>query len=61
MKVYMVATERRRRFTPKPRVAAQVLVQILLSICLCLARRTLQVLSGQDRGPDFRSVGCFSG
>jgi hypothetical protein len=23
MKVYMVATERRRRFTPKPRVAAQ--------------------------------------
>ena len=37
-----------------------VLVQILLSVCICLARSFVDS-SGQDRGPNFRSGGCLSG
>ena len=30
--------------------------------CMFLSgEKTLQILSGQDRGPNFRSGGCFSG
>lgn len=36
------------------------LVQILLSVCFCLARGFADS-SGQDRGPNCRSGGCFSG
>ena len=38
----------------------EVLVQILLSVCICLARSFVDS-SGQDRGPNFRSGGCLSG
>jgi signal transduction histidine kinase len=38
----------------------RVLVQILLSACICLARSFVDS-SGQDRGPNFRSGGCLSG
>ena len=41
-------------------VPAEVLVQILLSVCICLARSFVDS-SGQDRGPNFRSGGCLSG
>ena len=33
----------------------KVLVQILLNVCFCEASRSLQILSGHDRGPNFRS------
>jgi len=41
-------------------IVHKVLVQILLSVCFYLARG-LQILSGQDRGPNFRSGGYFYG
>jgi hypothetical protein len=37
-----------------------VLVQILLHVCFCPGEKTLQILSGQDSGPNVRSAGCFS-
>ena len=37
-----------------------VLVQIVLSVCFLSGEKTLQILSGQDSGPNVRSAGCFS-
>src|SRR5580700_9242549 len=48
------------RVTPELRHLQVVLVQILLSVCICLARSFVDS-SGQDRGPNFRSGGCLSG
>jgi hypothetical protein len=44
----------------RPGQRKMVLVQILLSVCFCLARG-FAILSGQDRGPNFRHGGYFSG
>ena len=44
----------------RPPLLHPVLVQILLSVCICLARGFVDS-SGQDRGPNFRSGGCLSG
>jgi transposase len=50
----------RPRTTNLRAVLTAVLVQILLSACICLARSFVDS-SGQDRGPNFRSGGCLSG
>jgi transposase-like protein len=42
------------------RVKGKVLVQMLLSVCICLARGFVDS-SGQDRGPNSRSGGSLSG
>jgi type IV secretion system protein TrbI len=44
----------------KDRVDSQVLVKIVLSVCFLSGEKTLQILSGQDSGPNVRSAGCFS-
>ena len=53
-------SHRRGGHNARSRLPVLVLVQILLSVCICLARGFVDS-SGQDRGPNSRSGGCLSG
>jgi hypothetical protein len=50
----------RARYSIERELRRMVLVQIFIKYVF-IWREALQILSGQDRGPNFRSGGCFSG